>query len=49
MKAYLVALWRYWQTPKGRHDLFDDLRALAIMLLVMLAVYGLWRHLDGAW
>jgi len=34
--GYLKALWKYFKTEKGRYDLLDCLRAIALMVTVML-------------
>lgn len=45
--GYVRTLWQYWQTPKGRHDILDDLQALGRIALGMglaiaLAKLALW-------
>ncbi len=32
LRGYLRTLGQYLRSPKGKHDFFDDLRALAIVL-----------------
>ncbi|MGL6015341.1 MAG: hypothetical protein ACRCZU_04495 [Selenomonadaceae bacterium] len=36
--GYLRSIFQYIQTPKGRHDFLDDLRALLIIALTIVIV-----------
>lgn len=41
--GYIRAAKNYLQTKKGRHDFFDDLRALLIIFLTALAMIFIFR------
>lgn len=40
--GYVYAIANYLRTEKGRHDLFDYIRAIIIMCAVMAMVRVLW-------
>lgn len=40
--GYVYAIANYFRTDKGRHDLFDYIRAIIIMGAVMAMVRVLW-------
>jgi len=43
LAAYWRSVQRYWQTPKGHHDIVDYARAIVIIIGVMIAAVLLVR------
>lgn len=45
--AYLKTLYQYLQTPKGKYDFFEDLRAIFIIVIVILAVMWILKQIES--